>query len=356
MAKKKQTVDSATTDYERALLQQQKAQAKEINDLYNDLINQITPLAATLTLPNGVFTLEKVPVLNSMIDQLITKLNQQINVIVENGIDGAWALSNDKNDIIADIRLDKSLIPANKQVTFYDPNLEALAQYKEREINGLGLSERVYNQSTVFKSELEAGIGLGISKGQSAQAMGADLKQYLQNPDMLFRRVRDAEGTLKLSKNAEAFNPGQGVYRSSTKNIQRLTRTETNMAYRNADNERYQNMPFILGYEVKTSGSHPKIDICDDMAGEYPVDFVFIGWHPQCLCFSVAVLMNDEQFNQYQQLVITGQDTAANVARIAKRVTDIPDSASQWIEKNSDRVAGYKNLPLWMQQNTSYLG
>ena len=55
---------------------------------------------------------------------------------------------------------------------------------------------------------------------------------------------------------AQAYHPGQGVYRSSYQNAMRMARTEINSAYREADSIRWQQLDFIVGYEVKTSKSH----------------------------------------------------------------------------------------------------
>ena len=51
------------------------------------------------------------------------------------------------------------------------------------------------------------GLDLGIRSGKSAAAMTRDLRQYLQHPDKLFRRVRDEHGLLKLSQVAKDFHP-----------------------------------------------------------------------------------------------------------------------------------------------------
>ena len=69
--------------------------------------------------------------------------------------------------------------------------------------------------------------------------------------------MKGADGKLALSKNAKAFHPGQGVYRSSYKNAMRLTRTETNAAYRLADQDRWQRMDFVVGMRVHKSKNHP---------------------------------------------------------------------------------------------------
>lgn len=351
---KPKTPEQIQRDYERILLAQMLTVEQRVYYYYNQIINEITPLAASTLYKGGVFTLEAYPLLNARVDQLINIMVRNVEATVRSGINDAWKLSNIKNDLIADIRLDKSLIPAEAKVTFYDPNAPALKSYQEMTIDGLKLSDRVYKAGEVVKAELEAGLGLGISTGQSAAEMGRDLRQYLKEPEKLFRRVRDEEGNLQLSKNAKLYKPGQGVYRSSAANIKRLTRTTINNAYRTADNARWQNMPFVIGQEIHTSASHPKFDICDFMAGDYPIEFVFIGWHPQCLCFTVPKLMNDKQFAAYQKLVLSGDDTPENISKIARPVITIPDNAATWLNDNAERVKGWKNPPQWWSMNANY--
>lgn len=355
MAKKQKTPAQIAAEADAKLANQQSQLSRVIDQLYNNAINAIVPLAAAQQLPNGEFSLSKLPGLEARIDQIISQLTRNIQIVVENGIKGAWQISNDKNRLIADIRLDGSQIPANARVAFYDTNADALATYIARKENGLNLSQRIYKSTAQFKEELEAGLGVGISKGQSAVEMGRDLRQYLKNPDKLFRRVRDEEGNLQLSENAKAFHPGQGVYRSSVKNIERLTVTETNNSYRRADNEKYKQMPFVIGYEWRLSAQHQKCDLCDSMAGPYPVDFVFSGGHPFCICYIVPILMNKDQFSQYQQLVLSGTDTEENIAKIAKRITTIPESATTWLTANAERISNLKNTPYFWANNQQYM-
>lgn len=355
MAKKQKTPAQIAAEYEQRLKQQQSQTSQAIERLFNDAINAIAPFAAAQTLPAGEFTLSGLPALERKIDQVISQLTKNLGYVIENGIRGAWQLSNIKNNLIADIRLDKSLIPKDAQVSFYDTNAGALKAFVERKENGLNLSERVYKAGKQFKAELEAGVGVGISKGVSAAEMGRDLRQYLKYPDKLFRRVRDEEGNLQLSKAAKAFHPGQGVYRSSVKNIERLTVTETNNSYRKADTERYKNMPFVLGYEWRLSANHVKCDLCDSMAGEYPVDFVFTGGHPFCICYIVPILMTNDQFAKYQKLVLSGTDTPENIAKIATSVKDIPESAKTWLKDNAEAIGRMKNTPYFWANNQQYM-
>lgn len=349
------TPEQITAEYEAKLAKLKDDLARTIDRLYNQLIKAITPQAAAVQMPSGIFSFSKVPALNKEINRLIKFLNQNLETVITSGINGAWELSNIKNNLIADLRIDKTLIPLDKRVAFYDTNINALKTFEKRVVDGMNLSQRIYKAGEVLKSELEAGLGAGIARGQSAAEMGRDLRQYLKYPDKLFRRVRDEEGVLRLSKNAKAFKPGQGVYRSSRANIERLTRTETNMAYRKADNERFNQMPFVLGYEVKLSGSHVKCDMCDAMAGEYPNDFVFVGWHPHCLCYVVPVLMTPDQFKEYRKLLLTGNDTEKNINKIAKRITSIPKAAQEWIDQNNEKILQAKNLPYWYRDNPDFM-
>lgn len=139
----------------------------------------------------------------------------------------------------------------------------------------MNLSDRVWRYTEQFKSEIELGIDIGLRDGLSADELSRDLRQYLQHPDKLLRRVRDEHGNLVLSKAAKAFHPGQGVYRSSYKNARRLAATETNMAYRTADYVRWQQLDFVVGIEIHLSNNHtlngvPFEDICDFLQGRYP--------------------------------------------------------------------------------------
>ena len=172
----------------------------------------------------------------------------------------------------------------------------------------------------------------------------------------MFRRVRDARGKLKLSKPAKSYNPGQGVYRSAAKNSERLARTEINMAFRGADGAAYENNPLVLGYEIRLSATaKPKTrcELCRTMEGSYPVWFDWKGWHPNCLCFKIPILMSDEMMAKYQKLVARGEDTPDAVKELQKsvRVEALPDKAIKWIKDNNDRMLGWKNLPYFYKDN-----
>ena len=104
------------------------------------------------------------------------------------------------------------------------------------------------------------------------------------------------------------YHSGQGVYRSSYKNAMRLARTEINMAYREAEYQRWQQLDFVVGFRIHLSNNHtilnskgepvPFHDICDELAGDYPKTFKFVGWHPQCRCFVTPILSDYDEYNK----------------------------------------------------------
>lgn len=219
------------------------------------------------------------------------------------------------------------------------------------------LSERVWNLTEQFKSELELALDGGIRDGLSADEMSRQIRQYLNNPDKLFRRVRDEHGILQLSRRAAAFHPGQGVYRSSYKNARRLAGTETNIAYRLADHLRLQQLDFVVGIKVVLSNNHTTKnskgetvelhDICDELAGNYPKSFVFTGWHPNCRCHTETILLTAEERKMRRQGI-------CNPKRSPRYVATPPENFSLWVQNNASRIAAAQQrgtLPYFVRDN-----
>lgn len=250
------------TDYEKQLLKNIILYSKRIQRLYNDAIVEVSLSVGTIKNTDKTFTLNLYPSIRAKIDTVLREMQKELIKTVNKATKEAWDLSNKKNDIVTKTVLGKRSLPKGVTDKIFNPNLRAFDAFMARRDKGLSLSKRIWNNIKPFRYELEAGLTAGINEGKSAASMATEMKKYLKEPDKLFRRVKDADGKMRLSKAAKEYHPGQGVYRSSYKNALRLTRTETNMAYRNADYERWLNMPFVLGIEIKLSNSHPKYDIC----------------------------------------------------------------------------------------------
>lgn len=325
---------------------------RKVRAAYEDVITEVTIGIDRISFRGQVFQLSDYPGLQKRIDAAIAKLRPRVQTLVISGIKDAWDLSNEKNNIFVDRRMAlKQGFTSRAKKVYYDPNQKALQAFIERKEKGLGLSDRVWNSVKPYRIELEKGLAEGIAVGRSSREMAIELKTYLNDPDKLFRRVRDAEGKLKLSKAAREYNPGQGVYRSSYKNAARLTRTETNIAYRSADFERWQTMPFVKGVEVKLSNAHPLRDVCDSLVGSYPKDFKFVGFHPQCICYAVPIMMTDEEFEKIEDQVLAGEP----ITETGNRVDDIPANAKAWLKRESEMINRLSSLPYFIKDNQQYI-
>lgn len=248
--------------------------------------------------PSKMFKFADYPELKTKVNKFVKEFQKQIKATIVNGITAEWGESNFNNNELVQLMLRNNL-KMNK--AYFNNHEKALQAFIDRKTKGMDLSERVWRLSKQYKENLEQALSVGLSDGKSAADLSRDIREYLNEPKKLFRRVRDLEGKLQLSKNAKEYNPGNGVYRSSFKNALRLTRTEINMAYRKADSLRWKDFDFVIGIEIKLSDNHtlinpktgkaePFYDICDELQGKYPKTFVFTGWHPNCYDEETEVL------------------------------------------------------------------
>lgn len=241
------------------------------------------------------FNLNDYPKAKKQVEILVNEMANKMIAITTIGVRNSWFDAVKKGDKFIDSIIKTSKLPKEVVAKLKPRNIQALKSFQERKIKGLSLSKRIWQTADQYKAQLEYALDVGLGDGKGAVELARDIKKYLNEPDRLFRRVRDKRGNLQLSKAAKAFHPGQGKYRSSVKNAQRVTRTEVNSAYRESDYKRWQSMDIILGFEVRRSKKEPvyKCKVCEKLVGRYPKTFKFTGWHPQCYSSDTEVYTND---------------------------------------------------------------
>ena len=338
--------------------------AKMIDDIYNEAVRE----AASLSIPlSGIFSPDKpfsfadYPLTRNRVNNLLESLKNGVETAIVNGVRSEWTLAGNKNNELCNLVFGDNVgrLTEEQYRRYYSNNDKARDAFIARKRAGLDLSDWVWNYTNQFKDEIEMGLDLGLRDGLSADEMSRTLRQYLKYPDKLFRRVRDEHGQLHLSKNAAAFHPGQGVYRSSYKNARRLTATETNIAYRTADYVRHQQLDFVVGIEVHLSGNHtlngkPFEDICDELEGKYPKDFKFTGWHPLCRCYTTTILKTEEEMAEDDRRIMAGEEPMPS-EESGNYVPDVPEKFGKWIDKNRERIERAKSLPYFMRDNEKYI-
>ena len=329
-----------------------KKRLKAIDELFDTAISEGARIGETSGFndPKKPFYLSDYPSVQERINDLMRSISQGLRSVIETGDREEWVLSCEKNDEMVDLITSSTGIPKDAISQWKQPNLEALSAFQQRKSTGMFLSDRVWRITEQFKQELELALDLGLGEGKSAAALSRDVRKYLNDPNRLFRRVRDKHGVLRLSKAAKAYHPGQGVYRSSYKNALRLTATENNMAYRMADSERWKQIPFVIGIRISIShNNHPVEDICDTLQGVYPKDFVWTGWHPFCRCAAVAVIAKEDEFLDYQRKLLAGEDVSKY--EFSGKIEDVPDNFKNWVNDNAGRIKGANKQPYFIRDN-----
>lgn len=327
---------------------------------------------------DALFNFDNFPLLKARLEEIFNDYFQNSMLCYKSGMTSGVSLAYaHDNDAIGQFSVltDKALETARKT---------AAATFISNRLNskiGLNLAQSVWNYCQQTKAEFEMAmsnvIADGLGKGESAEEVGRRIRQYMNNPDMMYRRYH----TVKVLKNGQKKDivtwrrkriidgrvrfveeplehVGLGVYRSARKNALRVARTEINAAYHTARNERWANEPFVIGQHIHVSPQHDPeedADICDELEGYYPKDFVWNSWHPQCMCTSDPVMISGEERKQFYKRLFNGEDMSNYVS--PNRIKDMPDQYKRYIEDNADKIVdAYKRDKLaWhLANNKSY--
>ena len=337
--------------------------ARQIERLYNTACDEFARIGAGMEDTEAVFSFDKLPKTKKQAQGILTRLVGKMEAVITTGTKAEWLAACKKNDAFIAAILRTAKLTKEEVEQYQSRNLEALSTFQLRKVEGLGLSERVWKYAGELKDAMELGIDVALGEGKSAQELSRDLRSYLQEPHRLYRRVRDKGGNLRLSKAAKLYHPGQGVYRSSAKNAQRLARTEVNMAYRESEFLRWQKLDFVVGLRVMLSNNHtttnskgekiPLVDICDELWGDYPKTFKFTGWHPQCRCFVVPIMSDYDEYNQDRANRLKAIVRKAKYESLPSRrtITDVPAKFREYIDSIKERAKGWKSMPYYIRDN-----
>lgn len=306
-----------------------------VQSIYDELSLQTARIVeATAYDGTGAFLFADYPDVAQMVEELKTEFFGQMRGLIYSGTSAEWKQSNIMQDLLAKKVLNyyDAQVNGSKERVYFQENSEALRAFQNRTEHGMNLSAKIWNQSENYVQEMEYAISSAIQKGMSAVTLSKRLSQYLNDFDTLKADYEEKYG--------HAVECADCEYRSI-----RLARSEINMAYRNAEQARWQQMDFITGYEVKLSGSHPKTDICDILKGRYPKDFVWTGWHPNDLCYVVPIIMSEDDYWKMR-----GGETVAE----EQQVTELPESFKDYVRDNQSKLEaaqGRGTSPYWVRDN-----
>ena len=350
---------------------------KRLGRLYSDYVKKLTSLGygEDVLEDDALFNFDNFPQLKARLNDIFNDYYQNSLLCYKSGITDGVALAYNHDEMVIggySVLTDKAIRVAR------DTAAATFIVNRLKTKNGLNLAQTVWNYCQQTKSEFEMAmsntIADGIKKGSSAEEVGKSIRKYLNDPDMMYRRYH----TIKVQKNGKKKDVvtwrrrriidgkvrfieeplekvGMGVYRSARKNALRVARTEINSAYHKARNERWQNEPFVIGQYIHVSPQHNIDDICNDLEGRYPKDYVWISWHPQCICTSDPITIQGEEKKEFYKRLMAGEDMSNYVSPFA--VLTMPEKYNQYIKDNSEAIvkAGMRGKLAWhLQDNTKY--
>ncbi len=353
------------TDWEKKHQRNVSRYQRKVEALYEEAAKQAALLGGTVGVlaADTAFSFDSQPALRKRAEKLLSGLYSGVYAAIVDGIKAEWTLANNKNSELSRMVFGDNIGKLTKEqyARYFSTTGDACDAFIRRKVSGLNLSDRVWKYTNQFKGEIETVLDIGIHSGHSADALSQDLREFLKYPDKLFRRVRtgvdeDGNPIYRLSKAAEEFHPGQGVYRSSYKNARRLAATETNIAYRTSDYDRWQDMDFIVGIKICLSNNHtlngkPFSDICDELKGNYPKDFKFTGWHPHCRCHVETIMKTREELDEDLDRMLRGEEPTQGSVN---EVKEVPDNFKKWVGDNGERIARAEEkgtLPYFLREN-----
>lgn len=357
--------------------------SSDFNKLYNHVIDELTKATIVSTervTPEELYKISNActPTEKERVQALLDSYKQALQSLIQQGITRAVMLSTitQQKAFEAYTRMQGEAVDE-----WRDKTANAFIRSRRDRKGGLNLSDRVWNYTQQTKAEFELAmsnaIEKGIKKGESAESLGRKIRQYLNNPDMMYRRyhvkkamsdgtkkdviewrrrVVDEDGNVHFVKE-DLAKVGTGVYRSARQNALRLTITETNMAYNFANCERWSSEPFVLGIRIRLSGNHPEEDICDELAGDYPKDFMWRGWHPRCMCSASSILIDrdSEEWKYLRSL----PEKEYKAYKSPNLVQNVPEKFSIWCEHNAkklDLAREKGKLPYFVKDNERVVG
>lgn len=282
----------------------------------------------------------------------IEKLTKQLALDLENKINDAtkeqWLLAQGTATKFVETYFQIDKLNKATQQLFRSSNLDNYLQARKSRLTQFKLSDKVWKYSKNFETNIIDSLDIAFKNGDSAQVLARDIKQYLNEPKKLFRRVRDVKGQLHLSKNAVAYNPGQGVYRSAQKNALRLASSEINAFYKESENQRWKSMDFVVGFEIKRSNNVFDCDLCESLKGRYPKSFLFIGWHPNCRCYQIPILKPIDMFTD--ELKGAVKPSYSNLGNFqTTEIKEMPANYKNHLKEKADIYMGYKTVPYWFK-------
>lgn len=103
----------------------------------------------------------------------------------------------------------------------------------------------------------------------------------------------------------------------------------------------------VVGITIKRSNQNDDCIICAKAEGDYPVDFIWEGWHKDCTCQMYPIIKRPDEIQQDYDTINKGKIPSR---RSRNTVHDIPTEFKKFVNARRDLFDGWD----WLVRNEVY--
>ena len=331
--------------------------------------------------------------LNRVVSKRLDEFYEKVYVITNTASSEAWRAGEQLQSKVARRKLPVKLYEALNERSVFAHRKRAM-EIHQLSRSAFNKSARIWKVGT--SDQIDTAIQLALANGDSADKLARDLRQYLIEPERIYKRVeiykRNAKGGKIIGPDGkpvkvveirrrvlnektgkfrwvveeDPYRPGRGIARSARVNAMRMARNEIVKAYRASQLVQLRANPTAIGYRIILSNNHTHLnakgqaipytaeddEICDSGKGEYPLDWVWDGWHVNCRCIIIALFAPEKIIKQMVRASARGESWDIDLSIYA--INELPASLIGWVGRHAEQMLGWKRLPEWVIKNEKY--
>ena len=180
-----------------ARIRRTEAYAEKVRLLFAQTVNEILALNKTMPkLDDGVmFSFDGESMKKQKeVEALLRRLHSAVTMAIREGVNLEWAQANAEADKLIKSVFGQQVVDSPEFTAWTQRNTAARDAFLARSEKGLNLSDRVWKSVRQLRDELEVAVTVSMGEGKSASAMSREVRQYLNDPDLMFRRFRYKKG------------------------------------------------------------------------------------------------------------------------------------------------------------------
>lgn len=344
MSSRKETIEKYRKQVHNRMLKQYNLKHYEIERLLRGV--DFSKLYLANIAPNEIIKLTHHTLLNRQIEGVRKQFQERLNHIILSSMRSQWLTAHRQLDAL--FRAVYPNVPPSLNGSLYSRDVAVWNGLRNRQLfEGRTLSGRIWKLSHQYKRDIVDTLQIGLASGDNVRQLAMRLERYTRDANeklIDINKLTNKEIHSEMMRR-ENRRRRQGSMGSTYKDAKRLAGNETNIAYREATQSRYWN-PEILGFRIHLSNAHPRHDICDNLVGDYPTWFKWNGWHPNCLCYTTTILMDEKDSLEYRKALARRETPTRKGV-----VDDVPEGFRRYMIDNYERMSNWNSQPYFMQDN-----